>query len=104
MGLVEGDFWPRSRDVSVLYRGLDSVDRIDLERPVAVLEGEGELALPDWLEHPVGRDVWYLLRRVSVTGRQENNTVSVVGVRRDSDGVIRPLTRGVISTREDGHG
>ncbi len=79
--LLEGDFWVRRQDCYTIYRGGDTIDNIDYDSIVVVADMAGDFEVTDSLGHVSGSDIFYAVRRISGTGRQELGTLSIVRLR-----------------------
>ena len=88
--LAEGEFWTLPNGCVAVYRGEDSVAKIDYERIAAVGFSQGFLQLPASFQHAPDNETFYAARRISGTGKQEFNSGVLVRVALDAQGRIRP--------------
>lgn len=65
-----------------LYCGVGIFEAVQTEKIAATVAGAGLFDVPDWMLPIVGQDTFYLARRVSGSGREEQGTMAVVRVRK----------------------
>jgi len=87
--LAEGEFWTLPNGCVAVYRGEDSVAKIDYERIAAVGFSQGFLQLAASFKHAPDSETFYAARRISGTGKQEFNSGVLVRVALDAEGRIR---------------
>ncbi len=105
--LVEGDFWTRLGGCYSVYRGQGQVGDVDYFSIIAAPTDTGELSVSDDISHAAGRNYFYVVRRISGTGRQELGSRSVVRLSLDEQGERlgpRPNVVSDLSARAIGDG
>ena len=88
--LAEGEFWTLQNGCVAVYRGEDSVAKIDYERIAAVGFDQGLLQLAASFSHAPDSETFYAARRISGTGKQELNRGVLVRFALDAQGKSRP--------------
>jgi hypothetical protein len=88
--LAEGEFWTLPNGCVAVYRGEDSVAKIDYERIAAVGFSQGLLQMAASFQHAPNSETFYAARRISGTGKQEFNSGVLVRVALDAEGKLRP--------------
>jgi len=95
-----GWFWMRVEGCCVLYRG-DSIDRIDLADVLAAGEADAcEISAPSYVRHEPCSSYFYVLRRISGSGEEEQSLRALVRVRIGSGGELSaPRPNGIYALR-----
>jgi len=94
--LAEGEFWTLPGGCVAVYRGEDSVAKIDYERIAAVGFDQGLLQLAASFQHAPDSETFYAARQISGTGKQELNSGVLVRLELDAQGKLRPAKPNVV--------